>query len=369
MTGPHAPSGVVRVLSIPGRHPYPARLRDASTLGASIDHRPDPPVAGAAPDQWWPPPALTTSWLRAHARDIDVVHLHFGFDARTPDQLSDWCVALDAYDIPLVLTVHDIVNPHFVDQTDHLARLAVLVPHAEQLVTLTDGAAREIQRRWGRRATVLPHPHVAPLESVGRAPTRPAFRFRIGLHLKSLRANVAAAPVVRALVAATEPHPDAEVTVHLHREVVDPGHPRHDAGLLALLTRLDEGGRIRLTVHEPHTDAELWDYLRGIDLSVLPYAFGTHSGWVEACFDLGTTVLAPRTGYWTEQEPCATFGWDADGPSVSDVADEVTRCRVERPRWQATRAFRATQQRDLAAWHRRLYRAVTDASTSGRRGA
>ncbi len=361
--------GVTRVLSIPGNHPYPLRLRSRSQADPIVEHLPDPVVPGGGPGQWWPPPALTTDWVNDHAGQVDVVHLHFGFDARSPEQLSRWCARLDAYGIPLVLTVHDVVNPHFVDQTEHGARLAVLVPHAAEVVTLTAGAAREIQRRWGRRATVLPHPHIAPLETVGRVAHRSRDRFRVGLHLKSLRANVAAAPVVRALVAATEPLPGAEVSVHLHREVVDPGHPRHDADLLALLTRLDDQGRLSLTVHDPHTDAELWDYVRGLDLSVLPYAFGTHSGWLEACFDLGTPVLAPRTGFWTEQRPCATFGWEPDGPSVADVAAAVDRCYAERPVWQATRGFRAAEQRELAAWHRDLYRRLVHSTTAERRGA
>jgi hypothetical protein len=361
--------GVTRVLSIPSSHPYPLRLRSRSEANPAIEHLPDPEVLGGLPGQWWPPPALTTGWVDDHAEELDVVHLHFGFDTRTPQQLSRWCARLDAYGIPLAFTVHDIVNPHFVDQTEHLARLAVLVPHAAEVITLTAGAAREIQRRWGRRATVLPHPHVAPLDAIGHVAERPRDRYRVGLHLKSLRANVAAAPVVRALVAATEPLPGAEVSVHLHGEVVDPGHPRHDAPLLALLTRLDDEGRISLTVHDPHTDAELWDYLCGLDLSVLPYAFGTHSGWLEACFDLGTAVLAPRTGFWTEQRPCVSFGWGSDGPSAADIAATVDRCYAERPVWRATRGFRAAEQHDLATWHRHLYRRLADTPAAERRGA
>ena len=363
------PRGVTRVLSIPSSHPYPRGLRVRSEADPAIEHLPDPHVHGGRPGQWWPPPALTTDWLDDHAEQVDVVHLHFGFDARTPEQLSRWCARLEAYDIPMVVTVHDVVNPHFVDQTDHLARLAVLVPHAAEVVTLTAGAAREIRRRWDRRATVLPHPHVAPLDTIGRVVENPRERFRVGLHLKSLRANVVAAPVVQALVAAAEPLPGAEVSVHLHREVVDPGHPRHDAELLTLLTRLDAAGRISLTVHDPHTDPELWDYLRDLDLSVLPYAFGTHSGWLEACFDLGTAVLAPRTGFWTEQRPCATFGWGPAGPSATDIAAAVDRCYTERPVWQATRGFRAAEQRDLASWHRALYRRLVDTPAAERRGA
>jgi hypothetical protein len=159
------------------------------------------------------------------------------------------------------------------------------------------------------------------------------------------------------------------VTVHLHREVVEPDHPRHDAPLLALLTGLHDAGRISLTVHHPHTDAELWDYLRGLDLSVLPYAFGTHSGWLEACFDLGTAVLAPRTGFWTEQQPCATFGWGPNGPLSTDIAAAVAWCHTERPVWQATREDRAAEQRDLTAWHRRLYRRLVDRPAPEGRGA
>ncbi|MEP6648360.1 MAG: glycosyltransferase family 1 protein [Lapillicoccus sp.] len=349
------------MLSVPSRHAYPLRLREQHTLGRpAIHHLPDPPVPGAGPDQWWPPPALTTEWIDEHAEELDVVHVHFGFDARTPDELTQWCETLDAYRIPLVLTVHDVVNPHFVDQTNHRARLEVLLRYAVEVMTLTSAAADEIYRESGRRAEVLPHPYVAPLTLLGRPTSRSRDRFRVGLHLKSLRANVVAGPVVRALVAATHDLPGADLSVHLHREVLDPGHPRHDTKLLALLAGLDDEGRIALTVHEPHTDAQLWEYLSGLDLSVLPYAFGSHSGWLEACFDLGTPVLAPRTGYWTEQQRCATFGWDALGPHASEIAAEVAHVHAERPVWQATRAFRSAQQRHLAARHRQLYRRVTD---------
>jgi hypothetical protein len=45
-------------------------------------------------------------------------------------------------------------------------------------------------------------------------------------------------------------------------------------------------------VHAPFSDEELWDRPEGLDHSVLPYRFGTRSGWL-ACHDLGTAVLAP----------------------------------------------------------------------------
>jgi hypothetical protein len=32
------------------------------------------------------------------------------------------------------------------------------------------------------------------------------------------------------------------------------------------------------------------------------YWFGTHSGWLEACFDLGTAVIAPNCGYYHQKQ-------------------------------------------------------------------
>ena len=113
-----------------------------------------------------------------------------------------------------------------------------------------------------------------------------------------------------------------------------------------------------------HADAELWAYLRSIDLSVIPYAFGTHSGWVEACYDLGTAVLAPRTGYWTEQQRCHTFGWrPGEGPVRDDVIRAVAEAYAARPVTPASRVERETQRQAVSAAHGQIYRAVFAAGT------
>ena len=356
---------LVRVLPVPSAHAYPLSLRarhagPAASPGQTR-HLDDPPVEGAAPGVWWPPPALDAGWVEAHHDEVDVVHLHFGFDAVSPDDLNAWCDALDRHDIPLVLTVHDLVNPHFRDQGEHRSRLDVLVPRAAALVTLTPGAADEIRCHWGRTAVVLPHPHVAPIELVGVPPDRPARPFVVGLHLKSLRANVVAQPVIDAVVAALPALPDAVLRVHLHREVVDPDHPRHDPRLVAHLRALHGAGRIDLVVHDPHTDEELWDYLRSLDLSVLAYAFGTHSGWLEACHDLGTPVLAPSTGWWTQQRRSLTYDWRPDGSlDGRQVAAALAEAYAARPTWQALRADREREQEQVAAAHEGLYRVLLD---------
>lgn len=361
----------VRVLPIPSAHPYPQSLRSrAPGTGGRTRHLDDPPVAGARPGVWWPPPALDAGWVGAHAGEVDVVHLHFGFDAAAPADLAAWCDALERDDIPLVLTVHDLVNPHFVDQGEHRARLDVLVPRARTVITLTPAAADEIRRRWARETVVLPHPHVAPLDLVGMPPARRARPFVVGMHLKSLRANVVAGPVLDAVVAALPELPDALLRVHLHREVLDPAHPRHDAGLITHLRALHDAGQVDLVVHDPHTDDDLWAYLRSLDLSVLAYAFGTHSGWLEACHDLGTPVLAPTSGLWTQQQRCLTYDWHPDGSVDADqVAAALAEAYATRPTWQAIRPERAREQQQVAIAHERLYRAAVDGrATSGRRG-
>ena len=58
------------------------------------------------------------------------------------------------------------------------------------------------------------------------------------------------------------------------------------------------------------TDGELWAYLGSIDVSVLAYRFGTHSGWLEACADLGTAVIAPDCGYYAEQRPVHSYRYN-----------------------------------------------------------
>ena len=358
----------LRVLAIPSAHPYAERLRSTIPGASRVVHLDDPAVPGAPAGQWWPPTALDAEWVRRHADGVDVVHLHFGFDAASPADLRRWVLALREACIPLVVTLHDLVNPHFTDQRDHQARLDVLVPAADALITLTPGAAAEIERRWGRAADVLAHPHVAPLELVG-APrpgedddTRP---FVVGIDLKSLRANVVAEPIVRVVSEAVATLPHAELVVDLHRDVLDPIHPRHDRALLQTLADLDGRGRLRLAVHDRRSDAELWEHLRGLDLAVLPYAFGTHSGWVEACHDLGTTVLAPRTGHWVEQQPMLTFGWrPGEDPDEGQVFSAVQLAFWDRPHWQADAAERAAQQAALGERHEQLYAALLGRSVT-----
>jgi hypothetical protein len=319
----------MRVVSVPEGHAYVRNIG-----GDGVVRLPDPPVPGAPVGQWWPSPWLDPERVRREAADLDVFHLHFGFDACRPAQLSALVGALREVGTPLVFTVHDLRNPHHADTAAHDAALDVLVPAADALVTLTPGAAAEIARRWGRTARVIPHPHVVPLD---RVPVRrPHEGFVVGVHAKSVRTNADPVGITRLLAAV----PDVRIRFDAHDD---------DRGRAAARAVADLPG-VEVHVHDPFTDDELWAYLEGLDLSVLPHRWGTHSGWLEACHDLGTPVLAPDCGHYREQGPCLVHRWTAES-----VAAAVRRAR-HLPR--APAVGRAAQREWIAQAHLDLYRGV-----------
>lgn len=361
-----APARPVVVASVPAGHVYVQHL--APEAGDGPVRLPDPPPLGVAAgsQQWWPPAMLDPGWIEDHHDQIDVFHLHFGFDALSPDELRRIVDALRRCGTPLVYTVHDLRNPHHPDRAAHDAQLDVLVPAADALITLTTGAAAEIRRRWGREALVLPHPHVVPFRTMrGTRAMREVLRrgpsphpFRVGLHLKSLRASMDAVAVLPTLVGTVAGLSDTVLQVNAHRDVLEPLGPRHDAVLAALLRGYADTGLLDLHVHDYLSDAELHDYLAGLDVSVLPYRFGTHSGWLEACRDLGTTVVAPTCGYYADQGPVLTYGHDEAGYDAGSLAAAVRRAHVERTDLGAGVAERRRQRQRVAAEHDHLYRSL-----------
>ena len=94
---------------------------------------------------------------------------------------------------------------------------------------------------------------------------------------------------------------------------------------------------------------------------MLPYRFGTHSGWLEACVDLGTGVLVPVTGHYADQH-----GHPVYGPGVDGLADAVRSIYAGRCRARPTAPDRRQQRRQIALSHERMYRAVLAAEVPAR---
>lgn len=313
---PSAPRPI-RVASVPAAHPYVA----AVTASPDIDLRADPVVTGRPEGVWWPPVVLEPDWIDAHASDADVLHIHFGTESFPHGHLTACARAAHGAGWPVVFTVHDLVHPQLVDQTPYLAQLDELMTVADALVTLTTGAAAEIRRRWGRDAAVIGHPSLlragapGPRNGLGGAP-------RIGVFLTDLRPNVDGPGTVGAVAEAVA------ILRRRGRAATTDVHMRHDVR--------DEDARARvrdicarahgvtLIEHGRLADDDLATAVSALDACVLPYRHGTHSGWLELCWDLGVPVAAPRVGHFLDQHPEGVRGFDRlDPSSLADALDQL----------------------------------------------
>lgn len=357
----------IRVASVPASHVYIRHLAPTQTEDSAVRRLSDPPARRAdtptgAP--WWPPKMLDPQWIRS--ADFDLLHVHFGFDAESVARLEEVCDALEAKGVPLVYTVHDLQNPHHVDTALHQAQLGVLIRRAAAVITLSRQAAQTIESRWGVRPHVVPHPHVVDLDLIehyGRHSLRGDDEFRLGVHLKSLRRNMRTVEVLQAAAWAIRRVPGGVLQVNVHHDVYDYEGDRHDAALRAWL----DAAEAEVEVHDYYTDAELYDYLNRLHASLLPYRFGTHSGWMEACHDLGTAVIAPDVGCYASQGADHLFRWQGETLERASLLDAVQAAAAQASRGRGAdeaqagrrrRAWRAEQRRWIAAEHERIYRSV-----------
>lgn len=370
-------AGPIVVASVPHSHVYIRHLAapDPAESGGgagAVRRLPDPQpkredTPAGAP--WWPPAMLDPEWIRENS--FDVFHLHFGFDALSVQDLRRVVGALDVKGVPLVYTAHDLQNPHHRDTALHEAHLDVLIPQAAAVITLSEEAAGRIRQRWGVEAQVIPHPHVVDLSTMaelGGAPLRRPQEFRVGLHLKSLRMNMAGIPLLEAaerlLGGMDSGSRRAVLQVDLHRDVYEPDGAKHDAELAAWLDEAQTRGVVELHVHDYFSDRELYEYLSGLHASLLPYRFGTHSGWMEACHDLGTRVIAPDVGCYASQGADFTYRWSREGAS-QEPEEGSLRAALEAaaaaPSDHSARgwaAFRRRQREEIAVAHAEIYRRV-----------
>ena len=115
-----------------------------------------------------------------------------------------------------------------------------------------------------------------------------------------------------------------------------------------------------MRVHEYFDDDQLWDYLQGLSVSVLSYRFGTHSGWLEACHDLGTAVIAPSCGFYHEQRDCFTYELTEDRFDPDSLVAALADAYENRP-VPALWPDRRTERISIAEQHAALYTRVLHA--------
>jgi hypothetical protein len=352
-------SFVLRIASVPASHIYVRHLSRPDVLDPVV--RLDDPVptdGRTVPGGWWPPLMLEPGWVSGNHHRFDVCHIHFGFDAIGPEVLTDVVQELKRYDKPLIYTVHDLRNPHHREPDTHTEQQDVLLAAAHSVITLTPGAAGVIRRQWNRSPHVLPHPHVLDRAAIER-PREHGERFVVGVHAKSLRASMDPLPIIDALAAAVAELHRAVLQIDMHDEIFDPDNHWYAPQVGDAILSYRSADHVEVRVHPYFTDDELWEYLTSLTVSVLPYRFGTHSGWLEACFDVGTAVIAPTCGYYHQQRPCGLFDFTENRFDAASLQRAV---RVAYRRWhagvsapRATWAQRRTERIQIAAAHHRLY--------------
>ena len=334
------------VASVPARHVYTRHLAHPAVPVARVAT----PAATYRATQM-----ISAEWVQVHAEGIDVAHVHFGFGDVTDRAWREWRAALAAHRIPLVYTVHDLDNPHVDAQERHHRQVAFLCRTAEEVITLTAAAADRVRQRTGRRAIVIPHPHVVDLATIAATDRPRRETFTVAIHGKDQRAGIDARPFVGAVLDVMADRPDVHLRLDVAPELVDraPEEYRHLAATAA---------HPRVAFH--HTgwldDPALWRYLADVDLVVLPYRLGTHSGWAEACLDLGTPVAAPAHMPIVDQHPAPRIlplTIDASGrpdpDALAGIIDRLrhgTRPAPVSPRW------RDVQRLDIARAHETVYR-------------
>lgn len=347
--GRHPTSDLVTVASAPAGHPYVTRISSV----AGIRVLPDPPVPGAAKGVWWPPAVLDPAWIEANSSAAQLLHIHFGTESFQPGHLTSVINAAHAVGWPVVYTAHDLEHPQLGDQTAYAGQLDELFAGADAVITLTDGAASAIRAGWSRDALVIPHPSVLALDAATRR-VRPSDELRIGVHLKDLRPNVDGPGTVRALLASTArlraAGTPAIAEVRLHRRVRDTAAREQVRRLCAA----DE--HAILVEHERLSDDELATALGRLDACVLAYRHGTHSGWLEFCWDLGVPVAAPLVGYYSEQH--------ADGSVATYRPDDVDSLTAALAGLLAASARAGSARRARTTATRRELRRVTDAAAA-----
>jgi hypothetical protein len=345
---------MIRIASVPASHVYVRHLSTPDGADTAVRLRDPVPADGRkVPGGWWPPVMLDPSWISEHHREFDAFHIHFGFDAIAPTTMCDIVHELRTHDIPLVYTVHDLRNPHQPDPSGHRELLDILVPAADELITLTPGAAESVRTRWNRHCTVLPHPHVVDKEMFDHPRSEPA-SFTFGVHVKSLRRNMDPLPVLETASESIRGLPGARLRINIHDEVFDPENHWYAPHVAQQIMAFRSRPGVDVVIHRYFSDDELWEYLMGLSASILPYRFGTHSGWMEACHDLGTAVIAPSCGYYSEQHDCHVYGFDElhfDSDSLDHAVRGAYAGRARRPTWES----RAKQRNMLSRAHHEIY--------------
>ena len=339
---PDEPQRPLRVASVPAGSPYVEAVLPERVLRVG---------PGSTPSPW-----LDPAYLVAHAGEVDVLHVHGGFEHLTVAEMDAWTATVRRCDVPLVVTVHDLAAVDGADSGTHpgaartraQAHLRALLATAEVVLTLTPGAADEIADRFGRTAIVVAHPSLAdPTPGVGRE-TR-----LVGVHLGALGPEVA--------------EPRALLRAALSGAVSGGGRLRVDvdpdvdlAVRLPELVALADAGELELVRSRPAGPGEWVRHLQELHVSVVPQRTRSHSSWVELCRDAGTRAVVPVGGHQAEQwSDVVHYGNDPiTGLDTASLTSAVVAALTRPAPARVDRGWRAEQLAAVRRVHAQVYEQV-----------
>lgn len=346
---------LITVALLPGRDLYARHLGHPEGLDAV--HR---ATSGIGPASGGPPgsgPRLSRAWLHRNLDDVDLVHVHGLHHAVSPAEISGCLATIRAAGKPLVVTGYHLSDPAGRNGRAHAAQLDELMPNADAVVTLTDTAAAEIERRWNVTAMVLPHPHA--VDFVRMHKERPRFhggQFLVGAHLGGLNLRTDPVRLVDALTQAVAGLDRTRLILLLHESAVDPGATGYDLATVREIDRLARSRGVNLRVHRPFTESQLWEHLFTLDVSVLPGLHGSHSFWPEACADLGTRALLAAGSHAARQRPCLVFDDTLEVDRLAEsLAASLTLARDQGCIWRADPRARWSERVSVAEALRAVY--------------
>jgi hypothetical protein len=322
----------------PGNEGAPLRLAAIPHTGPYVDAVVPAGVVrvGSSGD---PGPWLDPTYLAAHAGDLDVLHLHTGEGDPAVAGLEAWAETVRRLGVPLVVTVHELRNPGRCAGAEPDAGLEAVLATAEVVFTLTPGAADEIAARFGRTAIVVAHPSpAAPDPELG------AERGLVGLRLGG--SSPAAGDPVVLVRAALSGAVSGGGRLRVLADAADT-HRLHPA-VRAMAGR----GELEVVTH---TAADRPAQLQQLHVAVLPERCGTHSRDLEICRDVGTRVVAPACGWFTDQwSEVVPYGEEDPVSLTAAVAAALTR-PMPRP---VDRIWREEQREAVRRVHAEVYAQV-----------
>ena len=282
----------IRVLHVPGRTPYSRKLRGP---GVAIVN--ETTSAGVSV-----PRDASFDWINRQTSlgFFDVLHVQSVELAKISaiQKTLDRCVA-DRKSI--VVTVHDVEPLFPEDGEDFVSRVRLVCHFASAVIALTKRSGEEIAKRFGvvgEKVQVVPHGPVLSLRHALWKKKRKRNRlFTVGMFggVRPNRSFLAAA--VNALYGLES----QDVRVRILSRGLNPIELGPASEALELVALAGRDARLSLELLPFPSDDEIARFVHSLDLLVLPYLCGTHSGQLELAFDLGVPVVAPAFGCYRDQ--------------------------------------------------------------------